>query len=684
MSDTETTIARWDALTYDGSAPGRNVPSLHIYLRPTERSGETPGAARRLFQDFISRFYSGPPFLTPLEKLRDTANYALEEAKRSRGTEELGKIQIAVAILDRAEGEMHLFRNGPVRLGLAGYKDKSSDEPTRFETIMIGIADGLALLDGTLPPDAVDTTERRGDHGRLIYEGQTAGIWIPILQNDMTRPDRSVEAEPTPSPAPVAGESEAAAATPAAPPPAPAAEEERVSVQEPLPLEEDPAIENPPSVPLSSPQNVVETVFEASIPAPQVGERIDRKEVESPPPSDAAASPARPIRNPILLASIFLLISLVTLFWNRANREGSGEEEPAVTRAGEEAKPGSPSESALGETSPIPSGVATGDRIWEFTAGAAVTSSPCLSDGLITVGCRDGHIYCLDAAGGELWRASGPGGIGSSPTAWEDRIIFGEYGGSVVAVDRTTGEELWRHSTGGKIVSSPTCEDGLVFVGSFDKNLHALDVATGEEVWTYTAGDAIWSSPKVAGELVVVGSLDRNVYGIRRTDGALLWRVRTAGPIYASPAVHGEDLFIGCRGGKLYRINTTTGETVWTADVGRSIHSTAAVVEDRLVFGVEEGSVICLSRETGELLWSFPTGARVPSSPAIRDGIAYVGSYDRYIYALDLESGHPIWRKEVGGSVYSSVRLSEYALYVGTNHGRLVALSLAPPGGVQE
>lgn len=649
MSDAETTIARWDALTYDGSAPGRNVPSLHIYLRPSERSGETPGAARRLFQDFISRFYSGPPFLTPLEKLRDTANYALEEAKRSRGDQSLDKIQIAVAILDRAEGEMHLFRNGPVRLGLDGYRDEPCVESSRLQTIGIGTADGLALLDGTLTSHAIDSIEERGDHGRLIFEGRTAGIWIPISLDGATA-GPAVRAEKT------------------APPPAETVREETA------PVEERPRQEEAPPV------SVEDAVFRAAVPPPVVDERESSSAVLPPLHEDEQTRPA-PIRNPFLLVAIFLLISLVTFFWNRER----GRVDP-LTTDDTVAETGGEPETPFGSTppsegeAPIQNRLPAGELLWEFTAGAAVTSSPLVHDGRITVGCRDGNVYSLSAAGEEVWRASGPGGVGSSPVVWEDRIIFGEYGGAVVAVEKSTGAELWRHETGAKIVSTPACADGLVFIGSFDKSLHALDAATGEEVWNYRTGDAIWSSPQVAGESVVVGSLDRNVYGVRRSDGALLWRVRTAGPIYGSPAVEGEDIFIGCRGGTLYRINAATGGTVWSAEIGQSIHSTVAVREDRLVFGVEEGSVICLSRETGELLWSFPTGARVPSSPVVRNGVVYVGSYDRYIYALDMESGHPLWRKEVGGSVYSSIRLSDSALYVGTNQGRLVALSLGPAG----
>jgi len=48
---------------------------------------------------------------------------------------------------------------------------------------------------------------------------------------------------------------------------------------------------------------------------------------------------------------------------------------------------------------------ADGRRLWSFTADARVDSPPTLYRGLCIFGCADGHVYCLDAADGQLaWR----------------------------------------------------------------------------------------------------------------------------------------------------------------------------------------------------------------------------------------------------------------------------------------
>jgi len=373
MPDAETTAAQWDALTYDGSAPGRHVPSLHIYLRPMERSGETPGTARRLFQDFISRFYSGPPFLTPAEKLNDTVTYALGEAARNDGTITLEKIQFAIVILDSAEGELHLFRNGPVLLRIPGRAEIPVGSGG-FDTIIPGAVDEITLLDGTLPPEALESIDTSDERGRLLVGGSTAGIRIRLDVDG----DRSDYME----------SNRAGPGTPVERPVYPPAEAPRVNTRP------------------------------AAVPADEAEEREERR---------------APIRNPLLLASIFLLISTITFFWNRANRDRPTGVEFARTQTAERqaAPTTTPAGRDIAADGPAGEVVPAGTLLWEYMAGAAVTSSPCVTGDHVVVGSRDGNIYAFNFAGEESWRAAGPGGVGSSPVATGDRVIFGEYGGSV-------------------------------------------------------------------------------------------------------------------------------------------------------------------------------------------------------------------------------------------------------------
>ncbi len=626
MPDPETTVVRWDALTYDGSAPGRNTPSLHIYLRPVSREGDIPHAARRLFQDLISHFYSGPPFLTPAEKLRDTVGHALEHGNRASGRDSLDQLHMGVAILDRASGELHIYRSGDVRLHVAG-RPTESGSPGGFERINLGLASHATIVDGSAPQDAFPGSPGAGE--RLIVDGRTLGLGIRI--GDDTETTGHV--------------------TPTTPDLADVAIAEAVL---------DSPARNSPS---------------------EVTPLIDPEEAHDPPPHLDLPDGERSPGLPLLPVAVVALIFMIAVFWrDPADQNRPAEVDNAPILAG----------TAPATTATLPDGAPVrnpgphpeaGSIAWTFHADAAVTSSPLLLGNEVFVGSRDGHLYALNRYNGSvMWKVAGPGGVGSSPTTGAGKIYFGEYGGALVAVDAASGTESWRFSTGGKIVSSPHYADGVVYVGSFDKHLYALNAETGDELWHYLTGDAIWSSPRSTSDLVFIGSLDRSLYAVRRSDGKLVWRQRTGGPFYSSPAISGDELFIGSRDGTLYKLSASTGEILWKTKVSESIHSTAAVTDDRVIIGAEEGTIICVSRATGEPFWSFPTGARVPSSPALGPNTVFAGSYDQYLYALDLESGHPLWRTDLAGSIYSSPRIGSDRLFVGTNQGRLVALNLGSTG----
>lgn len=585
---------RWDALTYDGTAPGRNEPSLHIYVRPDEQATEVLELAQRLFQDFVSRFYSGPPFLTPEQKLEDTVRNAVEDRTDGSLPDGIDRIRMAVAIVDRAGERIHLFRRGDIRLFHSGSRAEILPGEGSVKIDVEGF-ESIVLLDGSCIDSAGERFEPGPSHhgekevGRVVIDGVTAGVLIPLGRR----------------PAPAIGR------------------------------EADPV-----------PQAAVE------------GDRV----------SDPAVSkkPKRSFHVSIVPMMILLLLFLMAVFWRGWK---GNEEEPGGRAERVETVVSAVSEEQL----PSPAG----SLVWDFSAGAAITSSPRLAGNRVVFGSRDGNVYTLNIEDGEtVWSASNPRGVGSSPAIELGKVFFGNYGGDLVAVSFETGKELWRRSVGGRIVSSPCCGDSMVFFGSFDRCLYALHAETGEVVWRHVTGGVVWSSPRLHGDLLLFASWDGNVYALRTATGEEVWSFETGERVYASPAIEDGEIYIGSTDKKFYRLDAKSGEMIWAVETGAPIHSTAAVSEDRVVFGTEDGTVHAVYRETGEILWSFPTGARVPSSPAIRNGIVYVTSYDYFLYALDLDLGHPVWRVDIGASIYSSPTVGENHLFFGTNGGRFLAIAL--------
>jgi eukaryotic-like serine/threonine-protein kinase len=309
---------------------------------------------------------------------------------------------------------------------------------------------------------------------------------------------------------------------------------------------------------------------------------------------------------------------------------------------------------------------------WKFRTGAAVVSTPAVSDGTVYFGSNDHNLYALDAASGQLrWKFATKARIPSSPAVADGRVFFGSYDGNFYALDANNGRVLWQFATQGErrfaarhlhgaepaaevvpdpfdaFLSSPALADGLVLFGSGDGAVYALDAASGVLRWKYRTGNVVHASPAVAGGLVYVGSWDSNFYALDEHTGRERWRFKT-----------GEDPLV----------NNQVG-----------IQSSATVFDGVVYFGCRDSHLYALDARTGMKRWAFPTnGAWVVSSPAVRDGIVYFATSDSAeLHAVNAESGAPLFQLSFAHwPFFSSPALAAGQLYIGSHAGKVLAIDL--------
>lgn len=190
--------------------------------------------------------------------------------------------------------------------------------------------------------------------------------------------------------------------------------------------------------------------------------------------------------------------------------------------------------------------------VWAADVGDDSDSSPALDvrpDGrvLLFTGCevdlqkRDGFAYlrCYDAlTGALLWTHAEPctydpdlnGGLLASPLVGQgvlsDTVYFHvakvrEGGGSLLALDKDTGEVRWRQHLPRYGWSSPVAVYGAdsdaahILLGDSGGTLRLLDAHTGETRDTVSLQGNIEGSPAVYGDMLVIGTRGRVIYGIR-------------------------------------------------------------------------------------------------------------------------------------------------------------------------
>jgi polyvinyl alcohol dehydrogenase (cytochrome) len=257
------------------------------------------------------------------------------------------------------------------------------------------------------------------------------------------------------------------------------------------------------------------------------------------------------------------------------------------------------------------------------------------------------------------WSKDGLVGVTGTPAVAGGVAYFGDWRGTVWALDASTGRELWNTTVpGGFIVAAPAVQRDAVFIGN-GHTLYRLDRASGAVEWRADTDEhpqaQINASPVVVDGLVLQGTaafeniLNKADYTFR-------------GSIAAYDATTGK---------RVWKLFTTPDDA--TSGAGIGIWSTPAVDPQRGLLYVGTGqnlaeptgtladSIIAVDYRTGRLKWSrqftypdvFSAGhpggkdADVGASPSLwtSNGRDLVGAGDKggTFHALDRDTGAVVW-----------------------------------------
>jgi outer membrane protein assembly factor BamB len=269
-------------------------------------------------------------------------------------------------------------------------------------------------------------------------------------------------------------------------------------------------------------------------------------------------------------------------------------------------------------------------------------SSPTIVDGVVYVGSGypDFSIYALNArTGAKLWSYTTGSYVDSSPAVANGVVYVGSDDDNVYALSARTGTPLWSYHTGGSVNSSPVVANGVVYVGSDDFNVYALNASTGVKLWNYNIGSVVYSAPAVADGVVYVDSWYSSIYALNAYTGVELWSYDTSDRVDSSPAVAYGAVYFGGLDFTVHALDAHNGANLWSYSLPGRVDSSPAVANGVVYVGADDNNVYALDASTGVYLWSYPTGGYVASSPSVVDGVVYVGSYDGNVYAFGMKNG---------------------------------------------
>jgi len=164
---------------------------------------------------------------------------------------------------------------------------------------------------------------------------------------------------------------------------------------------------------------------------------------------------------------------------------------------------------------------------WKFkTAGnqyfpkGEVQSSPSVSGGMVYFGSRDSALYAVNTADGTLqWKKEmeNSSWVISGPAIYKGLVIIGTSDAQDLrAYDAATGDLKWKAASPspGNILASPTIAGDIVYVGDFYGTMLWFNASTGKLVGGFTTDSRIIGSAVVKDGVLYFGGEDEVFYAI--------------------------------------------------------------------------------------------------------------------------------------------------------------------------
>lgn len=250
---------------------------------------------------------------------------------------------------------------------------------------------------------------------------------------------------------------------------------------------------------------------------------------------------------------------------------------------------------------------------------------------------KDDGCYAIavkEAGGAPLWKTKigdtsnygGFPGPRSTPTVDGGQVFVLSPHGDLACLDAKSGEKKWtvdyKDDFNGKPMSPWHYSESLLVDGNRvigtpggqDGTLIALDRNTGNEIWrtsdwTAKGGYSSTIIATIEGTRQYVQLTENSVGGVDPESGRVLWRADRPGKtaVITTPVVSGNIVFVtsaygvGCSGFRITRdgSNWTTEELYDNKNIAN--HHGGVVLLNGYVYGSSGGSFRCLDIETGEL-----------------------------------------------------------------------------------
>lgn len=174
--------------------------------------------------------------------------------------------------------------------------------------------------------------------------------------------------------------------------------------------------------------------------------------------------------------------------------------------------------SGFSDGSVVAINAATGTPQWEVSLNKNgrfkdIDATPVIDEDHIYINSYDDKLYCLSKANGSIVWNYKTGGA-TAPVLTGSKLVFSTSTGSVISLNKKTGDELWKKTNINGIATEPLLVNGFVVFGESQGSLKALDLLTGADKAAFDPGRGIMSRPSADGNSLYFITGEANVYQV--------------------------------------------------------------------------------------------------------------------------------------------------------------------------
>jgi outer membrane protein assembly factor BamB len=301
----------------------------------------------------------------------------------------------------------------------------------------------------------------------------------------------------------------------------------------------------------------------------------------------------------------------------------------------------------------------TGEKKWEFNAGAAIVGNVVIHDQAAIVTAANGMLYKIDRASGKVITERNFGKpIIVTPLTHRNKLYVAA-GNDLHIINNTDLSTQHIGTVSGVITGAPTPsgimgkEYEYIFV-SHDNSVTSLRADSLFTYSTFTAPNtgAFLMSPCIESDTVmIIGNTNGEVYNVNTRDNSIRWTFTTNGANRSTILTVGGFVLFGSDDRNFRALDLATGRLIWNKEVGDKITSAPYVYNQKVYFGGFDKRIYCVDIIDGTTKWEMPTLGLIKGSPIVHQNKVFIGGYDQMMYCINAEDGSQYWSKNIGGLV---------------------------------